>query len=160
MAFNFDKRSSYNEYGNDGSYGNYNNGGDYGSSGYGDQQNDYGGFQNMPVMRDEPDHYGAYDDYNSGYDGCGDSYYPAPSPKKWPKKRNATRRFGNDSIPRPVNPLPIRMIFTILCIASCLILCWIFREEITEFIAQLLVWIIVLCAAVGVLKFFFGRGRR
>lgn len=47
MAFNFDKGSSYNEYGSDSSYGNYNDSSDYGSSGYGEQHNDYGGFQNI-----------------------------------------------------------------------------------------------------------------
>lgn len=155
MAFNFNKGGSYNGYEHEDDYGSYDNDARYGSNGYGEQEKVYSGFQNMPTSRNEMNDYRTDD----MYDNSSDDFYPEPSLKKWPieKKRQP---FRNNSMPRPVNRPPLKLIFIIFCVVFCLIFCWIFREEITAFIVQILVWMLAICIVVGVVKFIFRKSRR
>ena len=56
--------------------------------------------------------------------------------------------------------IPWRIIFIIVAVLVLLIFLWIFREEITLFLTQLVVWVIIIVALVYIVKrILFGRKR-
>ena len=56
--------------------------------------------------------------------------------------------------------LPWNRILPVIGIIAAVIFCWIFRREITEFLTQLLVWVIFIVILVVAVKYMIFGGRR
>lgn len=149
MAFDFDRKSNYggNNYGDDGA--------DYSKDSYDYDSSGYGGFQNQPRINDSSP-YGGSDSYRSGYDA--DEYYNYPASYSGHSGKN--HKYPHQRmVPQGSSPVPIKAILIAVAIITGIILCVVFRDEITQFIAQLLAWIIVICIAVIALRILFRRRR-
>lgn len=104
------------------------------------------GFSNKPVQR-EP--------VRSVPPG-GSGNMPARTTPRPPVKPPARRRRGMGGYA----DIPWRIILPIIGIAILVILCVVFRDAITEFLAQVLAWVIVVIIIVCLLKWLVFGGRR
>ena len=106
------------------------------------------GFQNRPTgFSDRPAQNGTRSDLSGRPAG------PAPRP---PAKRPAAprgRAGGYCSI-------PWRIIFPVIVLAIAVILCVVYRDAITEFLAQVLAWVIVILVIICLIKWLIFGGRR
>lgn len=149
MAFDFNGKGNYggNSYGDDGA--------DYTKDSYDYNSSEYGGFQNPPGINDASP-YGSSDSYQSGYDA--DNYYNYPA--SYPGYSGKTHKYPHQRrMPQGSSTIPIKAILIVVAIITGIVLCVVFRDEITQFIAQLLAWIIVICIAVIALRLLFRRRR-
>lgn len=149
MAFDFNGKGNYggNSYGDDGA--------DYTKDSYDYNSSEYGGFQNPPGINDASP-YGSSDSYQSGYDA--DNYYNYPA--SYPGHSGKTHKYPHQRrMPQGSSTIPIKAILIVVAIITGIVLCVVFRDEITQFIAQLLAWIIVICIAVIALRLLFRRRR-
>lgn len=149
MAFDFNGKGNYggNSYGDDGA--------DYTKDSYDYNSSEYEGFQNPPGINDASP-YGSSDSYQSGYDA--DNYYNYPA--SYPGHSGKTHKYPHQRrMPQGSSTIPIKAILIVVAIITGIVLCVVFRDEITQFIAQLLAWIIVICIAVIALRLLFRRRR-
>ena len=114
-----------------------------------------GDFRDPPGINDASP-YGSSDSYQSGYDA--DNYYNYPA--SYPGHSGKTHKYPHQRrMPQGSSTIPIKAILIVVAIITGIVLCVVFRDEITQFIAQLLAWIIVICIAVIVLRLLFRRRR-
>lgn len=149
MAFDFNGKGNYggNSHGDDGA--------DYTKDSYDYNSSEYGGFQTPPGINDASP-YGSSDSYQSGYNA--DNYYNYPA--SYPGHSGKTHKYPHQRrMPQGSSTIPIKAILIAVAIIAGIVLCVVFRDEITQFIAQLLAWIIVICIAVIVLRLLFRRRR-
>mgnify|MGYP007006877499 FL=1 len=127
MAFDFNGKGNYggNSYGDDGA--------DYTKDSYDYNSSEYGGFQNPPGINDASP-YGSSDSYQSGYDA--DNYYNYPA--SYPGHSGKTHKYPHQRrMPQGSSTIPIKAILIAVAIITGIVLCVVFRDEITQFIAQL-----------------------
>lgn len=149
MAFDFNGKGHYggNRYGDEGA--------DYTEDSYDYNGSEYGGFQNPPGIN-EASPYGSSYSYQSDYNA--DNYYNYPA--GYTGHSGKTQKYPHQRrMPQGSSPIPIKAILIAVAIITGIVLCVVFRDEITQFIAQLLAWIIAICIAVIVLKLLFRRRR-
>ena len=110
-----------------------------------------GGFSNVPTVREQDDTSMAPRSFVSDYEGFSSSYASSGNRRKGTPSAGGSRAFSVSDI--PWGPILI----TVLVIGT-LVFLWIYREMITEFLIQLLTWIIIIVVAIAILKWIvFGR---
>ena len=56
-----------------------------------------------------------------------------------------------------VGAIPWKPIIIAVCIIAAIAFCWIYRDAITEFIGQVIAWIIIIAVVVLIIRFLFRR---
>lgn len=72
-------------------------------------------------------------------------------------KRPMQRRM---SVPMERFQIPWSIVFPIIGIILAVVLCWVFRDEITAFLTQVLAWFITILIIISIIKYIFPGRRR
>ena len=110
-------------------------------------QNKPSGFQNRPESRSGT---------NGGTSLTPVKKSPVRSAPRTPAKRPATHRGGGSGMPA----IHWNMVIPIIGIVILVVLCVVFREAITEFLVQVLTWVIMILVIIFLVKWFIFGGRR
>lgn len=97
------------------------------------------GFQNQPVRRS-----------SSGNTGMNPSFFQKTgySPRKTKIQPPSVHQFSSGM------NIPWNILLPIIGIIAVVTFCWIFKEEITNFLMQLLTWVIVILVIISIVKWF------
>lgn len=82
---------------------------------------------------------------------------PARSTPRVPVKRPATHRRGGNN---DFGTIPWNVVLPIIGLVALVILCVVFRDAITEFLVQVLTWIIMILVIIFLVKWLIFGGRR
>lgn len=127
------------------------------------------GFQDRPA--NEPARQSGFQNKPSGFQNRPESkagtsgntsltpvnHSPARSAPRAPVKRPATHRRG---VSNDFGAIPWNVVLPIIGLIALVILCVVFREAITEFLVQVLTWIIMILVIIFLVKWLIFGGRR
>lgn len=108
------------------------------------------GFSNKPQVKSRDDTSMTQYRTDEGFGGFSSTYTPSGSQRRTP----SAGRSGGFSIP----DIPWGPIFIAVLVIGALAFLWVYREEITDFLSQLLMWVIFIAIAFAAIKWIiFGK---
>ena len=111
-----------------------------------------GGFKNTPTVIDNSDRTGG--PLQPNLPAMNDRQRHRLSPQRTPTRMRGVRQPSNVQI-------PWRIVLPIIAIIAIIVLCIVFKDAITSFLAQVLTWVLIVLIIIAIIKWLiFPRRRR